>query len=69
MSDEEKTPPWKSFLYALAGAGGVYSACTISLREDTFGMVLMGVWGVCFWAGGVGNLFVDRRQQRLAQKR
>lgn len=69
MPEQDKTPSWKSFLYALAGAGGVYSACMISLREDTFGIVLMGVWGVTFWVGGIGNLFVDRRLQREAARR
>lgn len=55
-------------MYALAGAGGVYSACILSeLHGDTFGTVLMGVWGVCFWTGGIGNLFFDRKLQRAAQ--
>ena len=64
--EKELTPSWKSFLYAIAGAYLV--ACSIIVYDNPhvggLSAVAMSIWGVCFWAGGIGNLFVDRRIRR-----
>lgn len=64
MSDQEKTPPWKSLVFALAGAYGVFCSIILSDKVDTFATVTFAIWGVGFWVGGTGNLFVDRRQRK-----
>lgn len=69
MEDEEKQSPVKSFVYAMAGAWAIYASLLMEghLGDDKFGTVALGIWGACFWVGGVGNLMVDRRREK-AQK-
>lgn len=66
---EERTPSWKSFLYAIGGAYVV--ACSIIVHDSPHlggsSAVVMSIFGICSWAGGIGNLFVDRRLQKKAK--
>lgn len=68
--NEEKTPPWKSFVYALAGALAIYCSIYLGdvLHEEPVGAVMMGIWGATFWVGGIGNLFVDRRHEKARKE-
>lgn len=61
---EEKTPPWKSLLFALAGAYGIFCSIYLYDRMETSEIVVFAIWGGSFWVGGTGNLFVDRRQKK-----
>lgn len=59
---EEYTPSWKSFLFAMGGAYGIFLCIYLCGRAgiETFDTVVFGIWGGCFWVGGMTNLFVDR---------
>lgn len=70
MEEIKRDPVWKSFLYALAGALAIH--CSITLGDlpgdNRTGSIMMGIWGATFYAAGLSNLFLARRQEKSKSK-